>query len=62
MSEQKQWGGQRQGAGRTPIGDEPMEKHTVTLSPQDWQYLRAQGKNASEGLRIVIKFHKEHKQ
>ena len=45
-------GGRRPGAGRPPIGDEPMDKFTVTLPDPVAESLRELGEgNLSAGIR-----------
>lgn len=64
MSDNKQHGGRRAGAGRPPKGDTKMDrKVSVMLTPEQAAYLEhIGGGNMSEGLRIVIAAHREQQE
>jgi hypothetical protein len=49
-------GGPREGAGRKPLGEEPMMRHQVMLDAKTVDKLKALGGgNLSEGIRLAAK-------
>lgn len=41
--------------GRKPMAQgERLEKQTCRMSPEDWRWVETQGRNRSEGLRVVV--------
>ena len=52
----RNWGGARKGAGRKPIGPEPLVKVTVSVTKGQLAFLRGYGVvgNVGEGVRALI--------
>lgn len=48
-------GGKRQGAGRKPLGPEPLVRVDVRLLPEEIEYARSRGDgNLSAGVRAIV--------
>ncbi|MEZ4714281.1 MAG: hypothetical protein R3A44_44280 [Caldilineaceae bacterium] len=44
--------------GRATIGEAPTKRRNVSITDEDWEYLRLIGSSASDGIRVAIEAHR----